>query len=166
MAGRTLACMLCGETKLVGSEMQRLFWNSDIGPVGCLLLSHWTPDPRANLAFAQRGLDLLSVDGFRRERAALLAPLERYGLLPLAVSALRRLQPEEAKDLGRIVFHDEHSLSAMVEQLRAAPNVATAVATLPVTLDAVWEGQLSDRVKKNLGEQVRRVAAQPLPPPR
>ncbi|HND52972.1 MAG TPA: hypothetical protein PLV92_11265, partial [Pirellulaceae bacterium] len=161
MAGRALACMLCGENRYVGPEMQRLFWNSDIGPLGCMLVSRWVPDQRAQLAFAQRGLDLLTVENFQRERSALLTPLERAGCMRVAVSALRRLKADEARDLGRILFKDDQSLAAVTQRLRSAPNDAAAEKALTDVLDMVWKDTLSERVRVTLVEQVRQFAARP-----
>ena len=157
---REIALLLRGQQTYLQPDMDGILSSEATGPVGCLVSAEFLKTlgfPSAK-NMAQRGLQQLSAEGFRRAYRLLLD--EHY----VAGQFVARL----AASLGDLYEPQLHALTVPMnvaqaecvrdcaQRLRAAKPGQTLVETIAPALDAYWAKDL----KQNLATQLRKIASE------
>jgi hypothetical protein len=148
------ACVLCGKGDYTTRSLAALYQSEDTGPVACLatarLLSLANPDMAR--AFAARGMERLSLAGFRKD----------YRFLVTGDSGLARIARKMAEALCEAKAEDIEAFAAVlgpdaggpfresVRRLRERPRDKSPAEALPAVLDSWWDAFLRDRVRAAL----------------
>lgn len=170
---RETAFIASGKSKYLHERLTRLFPAPNDGPLTDLALAeamNGVGMTAAARTWAQRGLERLTVEAFRRDYADFLNPASlasRY-LLGM-VEALRALEPAEAKAVCKYLSgerwvskSDAQGVQHFLEELRADPD-RTAPEALSAALDELWRSTLERKVAQRL-RVIGSVAAQPEEP--
>jgi hypothetical protein len=157
--------VLRGEGTAIFQEMTAFMSSEQPGPVAHLVAASAIPMKPLAASFAIRGSSLLTAAAFERETRPLLAILERSGLDIAIVSVVRRLEPEQAADLGVTLFGQGNGFEAFAASLQEAGTDEAAVQTIDAHLSAWWDASLSERVAAALQVRGGRVATATKPEP-
>ncbi len=152
MLGRNVGRMILRNTKHSGG--QAYMPNSrDMGPTCCLLTGTMfvTLHSRAAHACADRGLQMLSVEEFRKDYEPFLDPNCGAGkLVARLAEGLRDLDEKELELLASILpDKSAECLKECVEHLRQQPDTPVAD-VLPELLDKLWQAGLREQVEQAL----------------
>jgi hypothetical protein len=143
----------CGKGLHTRAELQRLYESDRIGPVGYCAAAHLLTLVNGQMAkaFAARGLDLLSAEGFRRDCRALIEGDSVLGdCLLESAESLRSLTAGERDALAAAIGGSVGKiLGACTARLQAPPR-RPIVEALPEALEPLWEQTLKPRIEASL----------------
>ncbi len=145
--------VLSGNTQYGNREVARLYGADDIGPIGyaagAKLLT--VVDPQLAKAFAQKGLESLTVESFQKDcRVLLLSDSAACRVLAQFVANIRQLNDEEVAAINEVVNPIIGGVVTTVAQnLRTAPQGVTAQG-LADALGALWNTGLKPKVEAAL----------------
>jgi hypothetical protein len=150
---RETCFVVAGQTEYTGPQLQALYGSSDIGPVGCLVISSLTSRVNVDLAerFATRGLWRCEVEEFRKDYAPLLNRDYPFGAcLHRTAQVMRELTEDECSQLASSIAAEYRpALLQFAARLRESRD-RPVEDTLPSALDEAWEAGLRDLVKAGL----------------
>lgn len=170
LAWREAAFIMSGKTAHLHERLARLFPASNDGPLTDLALAEamtsagLTEEARA---WAQRGLERLTVEAFRRDYADFLIPASPASSYLVGMAdALRGLDRTQAKALCKYLSKrhwlsesDSNDALRFLDELRADPDRPTADA-LSAALEGLWQSTLQQKVMERL-ESISSTAPQP-----
>ena len=162
---RETACVLCGKGQYAMKSLAAIYQSEQTGPVGCLATARLVAlaNPPLSRAFAEKGLERLSVADFRKDYTLFLeAGGEAAEGVRRLVETLRGLSPEEV-DAVAIVLGPRagHVARESIQALRGRHRDVSARDALSTTLEYWWEEYLREVVRAELSRR----AALPRPPP-
>lgn len=160
LAWREAAFIMSGKTAHLDERLARLFPADDDGPLMDLALAEamtsagLTEEART---WAERGLEDLSVEAFRRDYADFLAPASpASGYLVGMADALRGLDRTQSKAVCKYLSKkrwlsesDSSGALLFLNELRADPDRPTADA-LSAALEELWQSTLEQKVMERL----------------
>ncbi len=143
----------CGKGLYTRDELQRLYESDRIGPVGYCAAAHLLTLVNGQMAkaFAARGLDLLSAEGFRNDCGALIGGNSILGdCLRKTAESLRSLTAGERDALVAAIGGPVGEiLGASTAKLQENP-LRPIGEVLPEALDPLWEKVLKPRIEASL----------------
>jgi hypothetical protein len=146
---RAAACGLVNDPT-IRREMIDFMSQDDYGPLAHACAATLAPVPAVATSLALRGQERLSTTAFHADCQPLLEALRRYGLDECAVSVLRSIDDDDAREIGRATCSDAEFLLPLVRELRARDTHDAAVDELHAALDAWWEQTLRSLVAARL----------------
>jgi len=153
IVGREAAMSVVGQAQYNSAVSQTLYESEENGPLCYLATAALLKQasPYAARAFANRGLERLSLDDFRKEYRILLAEDYVVGQCIIGIAeGLRELDDEAAEMFDRALFDDDvHLLRDAARTLRRDPDRPVGE-VLPEVFDGLWQGGLKDRIEAAL----------------
>lgn len=172
LAWREASFIMSGKTAHLDERLARLFPEADEGPLTDLVLAEALTSAGLTEqagAWARRGQEHLTVEAFRRDYAAFLAPESPVsGYLIEMADALRELDHAQVKALCKLPSKEgwvskSASFRALVflDELRADPDRSTADA-LSAAVERLWQLTFQRKVAKRL-EAISSASPEPEP---
>ena len=150
---RLANAVLRQEGTTIFQEVAVFMGSEKTGPLAHLVASSLIPMKPVAASFAMRGQTRVAAEAFREDCEPVLAILEQTGLDLAAVSIARRLDEQQASELGEACFGSGAGVASLVEQLRRAPSDREALTAVPESLAAWWDASLGATVNVALRER-------------
>ncbi|MFM9065938.1 MAG: hypothetical protein ACKOUR_01220, partial [Planctomycetota bacterium] len=144
------ASYLADELKFVAYDGLQLYQSTQIGPVGCLAISAFTPNAVVATRFAQRGAERLTTGDFRRDAQLVVQLLERLNSLDATAQAMRALTLTQAQTMLRRVITNEQAAELLVDFLKSSTADQDAATIVTKSLDILWENGLKQEIAEAL----------------
>ncbi|MFM8252270.1 MAG: hypothetical protein ACKOBW_11790 [Planctomycetota bacterium] len=144
------ASYLADELKFVAYDGLQLYQSTQIGPVGCLAISAFTPNAVVATRFAQRGAERLTTGDFRRDAQLVVQLLERLNSLDATAQAMRALTLTQAQTMLRRVITNEQAAELLVDYLKSSTADQDAATIVTKSLDILWENGLKQEIAEAL----------------
>lgn len=150
---RLANAVLRQEGTTIFQEVAVFMGSEKTGPLAHLVASSLIPMKPVAASFAMRGQTRITAEAFRHDCEPVLAILEKTGLDLAVVAIARRLDEQQASELGEACFGSGEGFSTLVAQLRQAPTDGEALTAIPESLAAWWDASLGATVNVALQER-------------
>jgi len=150
---RDIALSKLKQSRFVDADLGKLRGSSAMGPVGHLMTATLLTqnNPEAAVRFAQRGVELLSLEHFRADYRPFLDNTKSAGqILQRSAELMTEFTDDEADELGRLLLGREHRLMVTAVRYLREHKSEPIERVLPGMLDHLWEHGLAKAVKTRL----------------
>jgi hypothetical protein len=150
---RDIALSKLKQPQFVDADLTRLHGSSAMGPVGHLMTATLLTqnNPEASARFAQRGIELMSLEQFRTDYRPFLDQHKSAGQVLLrSAELMTEFTDDEADELGRLLLGRDHRLMVTAVRYLREHKSEPIERVLPGMLDHLWEHGLAKAVKTRL----------------